>query len=87
MAPRRRPSESDAAAELKAWRIMFASGRDYLGMLRKLGTVPLDEQGLPSREVAADAWRRLGARFLAKYNYTPSPYNLAPWGLREFGPP
>ena len=74
----------DPAAELAAWSMVFQSGWDYFGDLPRLGVL-MDEHGhRPDRAAAEEAWRRLGARFLAE----PQDPHLTPsWALKEFGEP
>ena len=72
----------DPAAELAAWSMVFACGRDHFHDLPRIG-VRTDDHG-PDRAAAEDAWRRLGARFLAE----PQDPHLTPcWALQEFGEP
>jgi hypothetical protein len=72
----------DLAAELQAWSMVFACGRDYFNDLPSIGV--LTDGSRPDRAAAEDAWRRLGARFLAE----PQDPHLTPaWALKEFGEP
>ena len=85
MPPKRRAAKRrlNAEAELAAWSMLFACGHDYFQELPAIG-VPTDPYSRPNRAAVAEAWRRLGARFLA----TPQEPHLTPcWALREFGEP
>lgn len=83
MAAHRRHDEADAAAELKAWSMTFKSGHDYLRALTPIG-IAINEWHQPAREVAAEAWQRLGAAFLER---RPPDEPVEPWALRTFGDP
>lgn len=61
------------AAELEAWEVVFQTGRDFFGDLEDIGV-----EDTP--EARRDAWRRLGADFLASAA-------ADPWALREYGEP
>jgi len=73
--------------ETALWDCVFETGTDFFSSLEPLGLnywqgvpepVPIDVQ---------DAWRRLGARFLAARALHPSPHPRVPWALRELGSP
>ena len=77
---RRSKRRTSHVAELDAWETLFATGYDYfddLGFGGRRGTER-------ARAAAADAWRRLGARFLA--NRTDG-WSCEPWALQTFGEP
>ncbi len=84
MPPKRRTEKRrmDPAAELAAWSMTFACGRDYFNDLPRIG-VPM-ESHRPERAAAEDAWRRLGARFLSEPQ---DPHLMPAWALKEFGEP
>ena len=73
-----------SAAEVAAWEMIFRTGRDYFGDLRRFGTVEMIGLGVVSRADAAEAWARLGAYFMA--NYQPEP-DRQPWAVVQFGFP
>ena len=85
MPPKRRTGKRrlDPAAELEAWSGAFQGHWTYFGELGEIG-VETDAYGRPERAVAAAAWHRLGARFLAE---KADPKLGTPWGLSEFGEP
>jgi hypothetical protein len=58
-------------------------GFDGLHLLDVVGKVETDNMR-PPRELTLDAWRRLGADWLAS---RPDDKPEAPWALREFGRP
>lgn len=78
-------------AELDAWRSVFESGHDFFGDASALAGIaepvwldPADraEGERVWREAAQQAWRRLGAAFLATYAGEGEP-----WALQVFGRP
>ena len=62
-----------AEAELEAWADMFESGYDFFGDLNVFD-IMTDAEG---RAAAAEAWRRLGAAFLAEWK--PTVTTAKPW--------
>jgi hypothetical protein len=79
--PRKRRTDKrrlDANAELKAWDHMFRHGRFMFD--DEPMTLGLPEK--PERAVIAEAWHRLGARFMAE-----QPSALEFWALEQFGEP
>ena len=84
-APTKRDDGADQAAELKAWRMTFRGGFDYLRALPKIG-VPIDAKHQPDRAAAENAWRRLGRAFLDWAAEQP-PHPLPSWAERQFGNP
>jgi hypothetical protein len=75
--PKRRTT---AEAELAAWSMLFEGGHDYFNALG-FGY----GNDAEAREAAPDAWRRLGAAFLAA-----RPENAGravPWALDALGEP
>jgi hypothetical protein len=97
MPPRRRSQLAAQDAELNAWRGTFTSGFDFLRALPAIGvsiskaTQPTKRTKVadmkvghrPQREVAEDAWRRLGHAYLAER----APDDPPSWAEREFGDP
>ena len=73
----------DPAAELAAWSMTFQCGCDYLQELPRIG-IQTDGCSRPDLAVAEDAWRRLGARFLAEPQ---DPRPTPAWALKQFGDP
>jgi hypothetical protein len=72
----------DPAVELKAWRMTFKSGHDYLRALRAIG-VPDGERHRPPPKLMRDAWRRLGAAYLSGRDMGDPPC----WAETEMGRP
>lgn len=81
MPVRKRKDRHKQSAGLFEWETVFSSEFDFFGELRDAG-VETDEYGRPDREVARQAWQRLGAEFLSTFrdSYTP-------WALAQFGEP
>lgn len=78
---RRARRRVDPEAELRGWRMAFASGHDYLGQAAAVGAT-IDDSHRPDIAQARDAWGRLGEMYLQKYA------SDAPiWALVEFGEP
>jgi hypothetical protein len=73
----------DARAEAEAWESVFDCEYDFFDALPEIG-VETDEYGRVDREVAEEAWHRLGNIFLAE---RPSQGVREPWALKQFGPP
>ena len=73
--------------ELSAWSDVFDCEFDFWDALPEIG-VETDAYGLPDREVAREAWSRLGAAFMDEWRARPRhAEELAPWALTEFGEP
>jgi hypothetical protein len=71
----------DLETELLFWSSVFGSGYDFFGELPSIG-IAVDQHNRPDREVAREAWHRLGAIWMD------DPINpWDPWALREFGEP
>lgn len=68
--------------DLPAWAMTFQSGKDYFDDLEAAG-VQVDAYGHPPRDVAREAWKRLGGAFLEHYRDR----WVEPWALIEFGEP
>ncbi|MEH3123711.1 MAG: hypothetical protein PGN16_17365 [Sphingomonas phyllosphaerae] len=75
--------QTDTAAELKAWRMTFKSGYDFLRALPRIG-VEITSNHQPDLQAAKDAWARLGDAFLAAHE---PDARGDPWALRTFGLP
>ncbi len=76
-------SQTDTAAELKAWRMTFKSGYDFLRALPHIG-VEITSNHQPDPNAAREAWVRLGDAFLAAHQ---PDARGDPWALRTFGLP
>jgi hypothetical protein len=85
MPVRRRQSKRrlDPAAEVRAWAELFEVGYDFFGDLEPLGFDGRQDSDRAAREAAPEAWRRLGAAFLAQRELTAK----VPWALEQFGMP
>ncbi len=81
MAAKRRKSKRIDEADMRAWRIVFASGFDYLHDLRPYGLRTTDQARLAARE----AWARFGADFMAQRREAIGVEQ--PWALKQFGDP
>ncbi len=75
-------TETDPAVELKAWRMTFKSGYDFLRALPKIG-IDISGRHQPAQELAEDAWRRLGSTYLDARD----PEQPTAWAERQFGQP
>jgi hypothetical protein len=64
-------------ADLHAWEMLFTCGTDYFGDLGMS-----DAEALAA---APEAWRRLGAAFLATWQ--PETPRAVPWALQTYGEP
>jgi hypothetical protein len=71
--PKRRPGDN-----VDDWFVYFWTGTDYCHDL----PFTTDEE---ARAAAPDAWRRLGATFLANPGHDPA--GTIPWALRTLGEP
>lgn len=67
------------AAELAAWSGIFECGHDFFGDLDAFGF----ESEKAAQKAAHEAWRRLGADFLASWTGG----TREPWALSQFGKP
>ena len=85
MPVKRRPEKRrlDPATELAAWSLTFQCGTDYLQQLPRIG-VRTNDYSRPDLAIAEDAWRRLGARFLAEPQER---HPIPAWALTKFGDP
>jgi hypothetical protein len=82
---RRAKRRLDPAAELEAWAMTFETGRDYFNDLVPF-CFPHGSAGEDEVYAAApEAWRRLGAMFMAIWE--PTAHRPLPWALEEFGDP
>lgn len=71
-----------AFTELEAWACAFDCEYDFFSVLPEIG-VETDELDRPPREVALEAWRRLGRLHLQN----PNVGSGRCWALEEFGEP
>src|SRR5262245_4328234 len=71
----------EAIEEAKAWAVTFETGRDYFGDLRPYALT--DDKAV--QRAASGAWKRLGARFMARWK--PTAARAQPWALERFGEP
>lgn len=98
MATKRKPlrrRQTGGEAEYKAWHEAFTCGCDGFGDLEEFGVfdpvhriIPVFEMPaakIAFRVIAAEAWKRFGARFMAEWQ--PSEFRDTPWALDEFGAP
>jgi hypothetical protein len=93
--PRRRrvpKRRADPQVEANAWASVFESGFDFFDELAVIGlTDPTagvtgtDAAKAEFRATAQDAWRRLGAAFMAGWEQ--KAVRERPWALEEFGAP
>lgn len=75
---------ADDLEEVRAWRMMFRSGHDYLNDLKFLG-LPYGLAGDQEKQrLAEEVWHRIGAKFLERH---PPPPDKPYWALEQFGPP
>ncbi len=73
--------------EHAAWSDVFECQYDFFGELPSIG-VKTDQYDLPDPKVAAEAWQRLGAAFMAEWRSRPHhPDESEPWALTTFGEP
>lgn len=83
--PRRRhsakPRRRDISAELEAWRTMFECGFAFDGDLDAYGY-----SSDPPRDVAEQAWHRLGPHFIAERGRETDIGNRL-WAIEQFGEP
>jgi hypothetical protein len=71
----------DARAELDAWQSTFDAGVTFDGDLQCVGIT-----GHPTVDQVAEAWRRLGARFIAERGHR-TDTGATHWALEQFGEP
>jgi hypothetical protein len=81
MPVRTRKNRKRPVVGLFEWETVFSSEFDFFGELKDAG-VETDEYGRPAREVAREAWQRLGAEFLLTFRDS-----FTPWAVAQFGEP
>ncbi len=64
--------------------MFFQSGYDFFDELPPLG-IEINHHGKPDEDIAQEAWRRLGAQFLAEFEGQPGQYGH--YAVRVFGDP
>jgi hypothetical protein len=90
---RNRPRSAESLeAELKAWFWMLSSGYDFMHDLRNLGfNYKTGHEREQLADATADAWARLGAAFMLRWEQTPRNerpgHRETPWALEELGGP
>jgi hypothetical protein len=72
------------ARELEGWSMLFKTGHDFFDDLLDIGVFHEHARN-PPRDVIADAWCRLGNKFLE--NWQPDAHREKPWALEELGEP
>ena len=79
--------------EVMAWWWVFTAGRDFFCELGRAGVFPAatyDPVAMAEqvRRASKKAWRRLGARYLERWEpHGPPPHRQVPWALIQFGEP
>jgi len=76
---------SDAAL-LEAWSMPFQCGCDFFSDLRPLGIEVRSLEGSEeAMDAAEEAWKELGAAFMAEWQ--PTEVRKLPWAAEQFGEP
>ncbi len=81
--PKRRTSE---AADLEVWETLFETGMDLYSDLES--ALRYGPRSASEHAVVREAWRRLGARFLAARREAAEQWvREVPWALETYGEP